>query len=90
MSDERTGSVDRAVMVALGDLRAEVRALRLAVDRGAVAAMRFRDAARYLGVSETTIRRMVADGRLRTVPNVDGCRLIARVELERFANAAQG
>jgi excisionase family DNA binding protein len=75
------------IVAAQTQIQRDIAALFVEVQRNApVVAMRFRDAARYLGVSETTVRRMVSDGRLRTVPNVDGCRLIARVELERFVD----
>lgn len=43
-------------------------------------------AGEVLGVSEWTIRRLVKDGHLRKVPYLGDRVLIARVELERFAN----
>lgn len=84
-----TGAEFSRVLAQIADAQAKIQrdiaTLFVEVQRNVpVAAMRFRDAARYIGVSETTIRRMVADGRLRVVPNVDGCRLIARIELDQF------
>lgn len=52
--------------------------LKLALSVGEAAAM--------IGLSQSSIRRLVADGHLRTVPFTDRV-LIARAELERYVTS---
>ncbi len=44
------------------------------------------EAAELVGVSESTIRHLVRDGKLKRVPDTDRL-LIARAELERWVNS---
>lgn len=59
----------------------EVRRARLLTQ----AAFSIPGAAECLDVSENTVRRWLADGRLKAVPNTGRRTLVARVECERFA-----
>jgi hypothetical protein len=47
------------------------------------AAMRIEDATRYIGVSESMIRKLIREGRLETV-KLDACRLILVRSLDRL------
>lgn len=44
---------------------------------------RVKDASRHLGISQATLYRLIATGRLQSL-KIDNRRLIERVELERF------
>lgn len=65
----------------LADLLGETRHLRALSQ----AAMSIDGAADCLGVSANTVRRWLADGRIKPVPNTGRRTLIARIECERFA-----
>lgn len=55
-----------------------------AVPAEARLAVRVPMAAQLISVSESEVRRMVADGRLARVPHTGSSVVIARTELERF------
>lgn len=65
----------------LAELLSETRRLRAMSQ----AAMSIDDAADCIGVSGNTLRRWLADGRIKAVPNTGRRTLIARIECDRFS-----
>lgn len=49
----------------------------------------FPQAAKVIGTSEHTVRRLVTDGHLPIVPHMGDRRLIPRTAVERFVNAPE-